>query len=55
MMMVQSIKRWAKEFMDEIKCPFVKVPLEKEAHFLKSTKNPECDMDISDFPLGLKI
>jgi excinuclease ABC subunit A len=47
-----SIKRWAKEFMDEIKCPVCESSrLKKEALFFKiNEKNIAelCDMDISD-------
>ncbi|MFV8393391.1 excinuclease ABC subunit UvrA [Flavobacterium sp. LB2P6] len=47
-----TIKRWAKEFMDEIKCPVCAGSrLKKEAMFFKiNEKNITelCDMDISD-------
>ena len=47
-----SIRRWAKEFMDEIKCPVCGGSrLKKEAQFFKiNEKNITelCDMDISD-------
>ncbi|HAT77152.1 MAG TPA: excinuclease ABC subunit UvrA [Flavobacterium sp.] len=47
-----TIKRWAKEFMDEVKCPVCKGSrLKKEALFFKiNEKNivELCDMDISD-------
>ena len=47
-----TIKRWAKEFMDEIKCPVCEgTRLKKEALFFKvNDKNIAelCDMDISD-------
>jgi excinuclease ABC subunit A len=47
-----AIKRWAKEFMDEIKCPVCAGSrLQKEALFFKiNEKNIAelCDMDISD-------
>lgn len=47
-----TIKRWAKEFMDEIKCPVCTGSrLKKEAQFFKiNEKNITqlCDMDISD-------
>lgn len=47
-----SIKRWAKEFMDEIECPVCEGSrLKKEAQFFKiNEKNITelCDMDISD-------
>jgi excinuclease ABC subunit A len=47
-----TIKRWAKEFMDEIKCPVCEGSrLKKEALFFKiNEKNIAelCDMDISD-------
>jgi excinuclease ABC subunit A len=46
-----NIKRWAKEFMDEIKCPVCEGSrLKKEAQFLKSTKKYYriVRMDISD-------
>ena len=47
-----SIKRWAKEFMDEIKCPVCEGSrLKKEAiYFRVNEKNIAelCDMDISD-------
>jgi excinuclease ABC subunit A len=47
-----TIKRWAKEFMDEIKCPVCEGSrLKKEALFFKvNDKNIAelCDMDISD-------
>ena len=47
-----SIKRWAKEFMDEINCPVCEGSrLKKEAQFFKiNEKNITelCDMDISD-------
>ena len=47
-----TIKRWAKEFMDEIKCPVCEGSrLKKEALFFKiNEKNISelCDMDISD-------
>jgi excinuclease ABC subunit A len=47
-----TIKRWAKEFMDEIKCPVCAGSrLKKEALFFKvNNKNIAelCDMDISD-------
>ncbi|TRX01538.1 excinuclease ABC subunit UvrA [Flavobacterium gawalongense] len=47
-----TIKRWAKEFMDEIKCPVCEGSrLKKEAMFFKiNEKNIAelCDMDISD-------
>jgi len=47
-----SIKRWAKEFMDEVKCPVCEGSrLKKEALFFKiNDKNivELCDMDISD-------
>jgi excinuclease ABC subunit A len=47
-----TIKRWAKEFMDEIKCPVCESSrLKKEAMFFKiNEKNITelCDMDISD-------
>lgn len=50
-----SIKRWAKEFMDEIKCPVCKGSrLKKEAQFFKiNEKNITelCDMDISDLTI----
>ena len=47
-----AIKRWAKEFMDEVKCPVCEGSrLKKEALFFKiNEKNIAelCDMDISD-------
>ncbi|MDD5150191.1 MAG: excinuclease ABC subunit UvrA [Flavobacterium sp.] len=47
-----TIKRWAKEFMDEVKCPVCEgTRLKKEALFFKiNEKNIAelCDMDISD-------
>ncbi len=47
-----SIKRWAKDFMDEVKCPICEgTRLKKEALFFKiNEKNIAelCDMDISD-------
>ncbi|MBA4277456.1 excinuclease ABC subunit UvrA, partial [Flavobacterium sp.] len=47
-----TIKRWAKEFMDEVKCPVCEGSrLKKEALFFKiNEKNIAelCDMDISD-------
>ena len=47
-----SIKRWAKDFMDEVKCPVCQgTRLKKEALFFKiNEKNIAelCDMDISD-------
>jgi excinuclease ABC subunit A len=47
-----SIKRWAKDFMDEVKCPVCEGSrLKKEALFFKiNEKNIAelCDMDISD-------
>jgi len=47
-----TIKRWAKEFMDEVKCPVCEGSrLKKEALFFKiNEKNITelCDMDISD-------
>ena len=47
-----SIKRWAKEFMDEINCPICAGSrLKKEAQFFKLNKKnitELCDMDISD-------
>ncbi|WP_426063081.1 excinuclease ABC subunit UvrA [Flavobacterium sp. DSP2-3-1] len=50
-----SIKRWAKEFMDEIKCPVCKGSrLKKESQFFKiNEKNITelCDMDISDLTI----
>ncbi|SFF01028.1 excinuclease ABC subunit A [Flavobacterium xueshanense] len=50
-----SIKRWAKEFMDEIKCPVCKGSrLKKEAQFFKINKKnitELCDMDISDLTI----
>lgn len=50
-----TIKRWAKEFMDEIKCPECEGSrLKKEALFFKiNEKNITelCDMDISDLTI----
>ena len=47
-----SIKRWAKEFIDEINCPiYAGSRLKKEAQFFKLNKKnitELCDMDISD-------
>ena len=53
-----TIKRWAKEFMDEIKCPVCEGSrLKKEALFFKvNDKNIAelCDMDISDLTVWFK-
>ena len=53
-----SIKRWAKEFMDEIKCPVCEGSrLKKEAQFFKINKKnitELCDMDISDLTTWFK-
>ena len=53
-----TIKRWAKEFMDEINCPVCEGSrLKKEAQFFKiNTKNITelCDMDISDLTAWFK-
>ncbi|MBC5838093.1 excinuclease ABC subunit UvrA [Flavobacterium muglaense] len=50
-----TIKRWAKEFMDEINCPVCEGSrLKKEAQFFKiNEKNISelCDMDISDLTI----
>jgi excinuclease ABC subunit A len=50
-----SIKRWAKDFMDEIKCPICEGSrLKKEALFFKiNEKNIAelCDLDISDLTI----
>ncbi|AOW10244.1 excinuclease ABC subunit UvrA [Flavobacterium gilvum] len=47
-----TIKRWAKEFMDEVKCPTCEGSrLKKEANYFRINKksiSELCDMDISD-------
>jgi excinuclease ABC subunit A len=51
-----TIKRWAKEFMDEIPCPFVNSRLKKLNSKIDEQNITElCAMDISDLPHGLRI